>query len=274
MTTTFAGSLMSPLDHLEIHVREHVEAGSRVQIVFDLDDTLYLVRPRKRAIFRELADTFADDVALSAALQRLSHGHIPYDVREALNDVGIEAEHHIEAITEAFFTRFFDGAYTSHDELNEGAAAYVARLHAAGARVVYLSGRPAEMTERTMATLAAHGFPVEAESTHLVLKAAHDPQHDVAFKAAKAEELAGWGLTLAVFDNEPANLNAMNAAMPEATYFLLDTDHTPNPPEPAMDVHVVADFVAAARAHLAASLAQSPDFSRGGWSLDVASTDR
>lgn len=274
MTAVCGSAATAALDALEIETRRHVARGERVQLVFDLDDTLFLVRPRKRAIFRELAVTMDHEPAVARALAALAEGDICYDVREALNGVGIEADHHVDHLKGAFFARFFDGGYTIHDELNAGAADYVNRLHAAGARIVYLSGRPEEMLPRTIQTLAAAGFPIDEAQTAFVLKAKAE-QHlgDVEFKAVKAEELAAWGKTLAIFDNEPANLNAMAPAMPEAAVFLLDTDHSPNPPALAMDANVVTDF-AAARARLAASFAATPSFRHDGWQLQVAAESR
>ena len=274
MTTTATRSKADarPLDTIEIEATRRLANGENVQVVFDLDDTLFLVRPRKRAIFRELADAFAHEPAVAAALVELAAGEIPYDVREALGNVGIHADDHVSAIKDGFFARFFDGGYTVHDALNEGATEYVRRLHALGARVVYLSGRPEEMLGQTLDTLAAHGFPV-GENTACVLKAPHEAHlGDVEFKGVKAEELAGYGATVAVFDNEPANLNAMAPAMPEAAWFLLDTDHSPNPPALAMDAHVVTDF-AESRARLAAAFAATPSFRTSGWTLEVASAE-
>lgn len=277
MTTTSAfrpATHAAPLEAIEQAVHAHAARGERVQIVFDLDDTLFLVRPRKRAIFRELSAAFAHDVTIATSLAELAEGEIPYDVVEALGNVGIHEPAHVGAIKGAFFARFFDGGYTVHDALNDGAAEYVRRLHAAGARVVYLSGRPEEMLPRTLQTLAAHGFPVDEATTACVLKAPHE-QHlgDVEFKGVKAEELATWGKTLAVFDNEPANLNVMAPAMPEAMWVLMDTDHSPNPPPMAMAHEVIVDF-AAKRARLAASLAATPSFRHGGWTLEVAAESR
>lgn len=262
------------LENLEAETRAHVARGQEVQVIFDLDDTLFLVRPRKRAIFRELAASMSHEPRVARALAHLAEDEICYDVRQALFGVGILAEEHVAGLQAAFFARFFDGSYTIHDELNAGAADYVNRLHAAGARIVYLSGRPEEMLPRTLQTLAEAGFPIDGTQTDCVLKAKAE-QHlgDVEFKAIKATELAAWGKTLAIFDNEPANLNAMAPAMPDAAVFFMDTDHSPNPPALVMDAHTVIDF-AAARARLAASFAATPSFRRGGWQLEVAAESR
>lgn len=247
--------------------------GEKVQIVFDLDDTLFLVRPRKRVIFRELAEVHAHDDHVSSALNRLSVSHIPYDVKEALATVGIHHDETVHHLKSAFFDRFFNGDYTRHDDPNQGAAAYVRYLHANGVRVVYLTGRPEEMLSRTADTLVAHGFPLDNHRTALVLKR-NSESHlgDAEFKGIKALEIAEWGRILGVLDNEPANLNAMYPAAPEAYYFLLDTDCSPNPPALVMGAHVVTHFHAEAE-KLNASLAATPNFGKGGWALTVEVQD-
>lgn len=258
-----------PLAELADAVSAATARGEAVQVVFDLDDTLFLVRPRKRAIFRELAEGYGRETGLAEALHSLAAGNIPYDVAEALGTVEIRHDEHVSALTRGFFDRFFDGAYTTHDEPNAAAAAYVSHLVSLGARIVYLTGRPEEMLERTAETLAAHGFPMDAGSTRLMLKERERAtMADAAFKGLKAEEIAALGPVVAVFDNEPANLNAMLPAMPEARYFLLDTDHSPNPPTLQMDVHVVTDF-RAEREALATALANTPTFRGGNWAIDV-----
>lgn len=259
-----------PLAVLEADVRRRAARGERVQIVFDLDDTLFLVRPRKQAIFRELSEVFGAHPSVAAALARLSEGHIPYDVVEALRQAGIHDEAHHAPLQNAFFDRFFDGSYTRHDAVCPGAPGYVATLHEAGARVVYLSGRPAEMIAHTRDTLADAGFPLEQRSTDVLLKGGADaPLSDVAFKQVAAVRLAAHGPCAAVFDNEPGNLNAMHPAMPEAQYFLMDTDHSPSPPPLVMAAHVVPDF-RGKRERLAAMWNQTPSFAGGRFELSVA----
>jgi hypothetical protein len=260
-----------PLAELARAAFDAVERGERAQVIFDLDDTLFLVRPRKRAIFRELAEAHAHDQELHTRLHALAGAPIPYDVMEALATVGITQAPVAKTLKDQFFARFFDGAYTRHDEPNEGAAAYVRHLHARGVQVVYLTGRPEEMMPRTRRTLADHGFPIDHERAALVLKATHESHlGDAEFKGVKAAEIGAWGPVLGVFDNEPANLNAMKAAMADARFFLLDTDHSPNPPALQMDVHVMGTFELERRT-LATTLANSPSFKQGGsWTINVA----
>jgi hypothetical protein len=254
-----------PLCDLSQAVQALLAEGQVPQIVFDLDDTLFLVKPRKRAIFHELAAS-QNDLAVAESLRRLAGAEIPYDVREALESVGIGGETLLNELQSAFFERFFDGRYTRHDEPNMDAAAYVRLLKGHGVRLVYLSGRPEDMRQETLEMLSRHGFPLTSCDTEVVLKQASESHLlDPEFKALKALEIAEHGPILAFFDNEPANLNAMQPASPGARCFLLDTDHSPNPPVLAMSAFVIRDF----KRRLAASLAASPHFTNGDWSLQV-----
>ena len=258
-----------PLTELAATSISMVQRGERAQVVFDLDDTLFLVRPRKRVIFRELADTHEEGDPTREALYRLSMAEIPYDVKEALGNVGIHHAPTVKRLTDAFFARFFDGAYTAHDAANAGAAAYLNHLHAHGVDVVYLSGRPEEMLDRTVDTLVASGFPLVHGTTPVILKGRHEMHlGDAEFKGVKGFEIAANGLVTGCFDNEPANLNAMYPSMRDARFFLLDTDHSPNPPALEMPTIVMKDFGRMVN-RLEASLAATPRFGAGGWSLKV-----
>ena len=165
-----------PLAEMAKAAAAAIERGENAQVIFDLDDTLFLVRPRKRVIFRELAELHTQDLALHTALHRLADSPIPYDVREALGTVGIAHPPVVERLQNGFFERFFNGDYAQHDLPNEGAAAYVNYLYAMGVKIVYLSGRPEEMMDGTVAYLAEHGFPVGA-NTSVVLKARGFAEH-------------------------------------------------------------------------------------------------
>ncbi|MEB3285049.1 MAG: HAD family hydrolase [Candidatus Sericytochromatia bacterium] len=258
-----------PLEGLVLAADEKLRSGERVQVVFDLDDTLFLVKPRKQAILRELAAEFFAGTNVAQALSRLAASHIPYDLREALGTVGIAERHH-ENIQELFFQRFFDGGYIKHDALNEGATDYVNQLHQLGAHIVYLSGRPDTMLQATIDMLEQHRLPLHPSRTEVVLKRPHEMSvSDVAFKAEKAELLARGRICLGVFDNEPANLNAMSNAFSSASFFLLDTDHSPAPPPLAVDAHVVRDF-RFTRARLNAALQRSKPLDMAGVTLTVS----
>lgn len=258
-----------PLEALVDVAGDKLRAGERVQVVFDLDDTLFLVKPRKQTILRELAAGAHAGTEVGAALARLADSHIPYDLGHALDSVGVAGVYHND-ISSAFFQRFFDGAYIRHDALNDGASDYVAQLHRMGVHIVYLSGRPDTMLQHTVDMLEEYRLPLASVSTEVILKRPHEMRlSDVAFKAEKAALLARGRACLGVFDNEPANLNAMVPAFRSAAFFLLDTDHSPAPPPLVMDAHVVTDF-RSARARLNAALQSSKPLNLSGVTLTVS----
>jgi hypothetical protein len=261
-----------PLTAVEQDVRRQAARGVRVQVVLDLDDTLFLVRPRKHVIFRELAEAFSAHPGLAGALASLASGPVPYDVVEALRQAGIHDQSHHQALQAAFYDRFLHGAYIHHDTVNEGATAYVGRLAEAGARIVYLSGRPEEMAPDTHRTLEAAGFPTPDGDVRLILKAAADAHlGDVEYKRVQAHRLVGDAPCAAVFDNEPANLNAIHSAFPDARYFLLETDHSPAPPPLVMPAHRLKDF-RTERERLVSALRASPTLGEGTLRIKVSTT--
>lgn len=216
-------------------------AGQKVQVVFDLDDTLVLVAPRKAAIFAELATLDGLSQLQSAALRRLASLAIPYDVKQALGLVGIECPDLVGRLVGEFFARFFDGRFLAHDVATPGAVSYVRHLHRSGVQVVYLTGRPATMTQHSAEALVALGFPLDGESARLMLKP-DAAMGDAEFKAMAAQAIAAVAPVGAAFDNEPANLNAMSFAWADAHHVHLLTDGMPNPPALAMEAHAVPHF--------------------------------
>ncbi|MEB3196047.1 MAG: HAD family hydrolase [Candidatus Sericytochromatia bacterium] len=259
---------LCPLALLERDSERLIARGERVQVIFDLDDTLFLVRSRKRKIFQEMAVEQAALPEVAASLSRLASASIPFDVGQALDSVGIARMHHGRLISE-FFNRFFDGAYLVHDTLNLGAADFVARLGDLGVGIVYLSGRPANMLPQTAQILADAGFPVHAARTKFLLKGQAEAHlGDVEFKARKAEELVEAGRCVGVFDNEPANLNAVHQVFPGAHYYLLETDCAPAPPPLAMTAHRLVDFTRG-RARLSAAVGPSISRPDHRWEITV-----
>ena len=79
----------------------------------------------------------------------------------------------------------------------------------AGAKIVYLTGRDIpRMHDGTVISLARNRFPMNASEAELIMKP--DPKiDDLEFKKAQMARIAKMGEVIGVFENEPANLNAM-----------------------------------------------------------------
>lgn len=218
-----AGALQS----VHTAVQEAARHGRRPVVVFDLDHTLFDGRPRTLRILQEFAAQ-ADDADLAAKITALPAARVYYDLRATLANAGITEATTVAAATEFWRERFFSDAYVVMDVALAGAAAYVRSLHAAGAQVVYLTGRWAPtMLVGTVAALQTAGMPVGIAGTHLILKP--DPmQEDATFKRDALAAIAALGRVVAVFENEPENLRLLADAFPKAIPVFLDTDHKPD----------------------------------------------
>jgi len=65
---------------------------------------------------------------------------------------------------------------------------------------------------------------------------------DLEFKKSQFRPLAALGEVVGVFENEPANINAMADAFPNAKAIFLDTIHSPKLDVPEDRVNWVRDF--------------------------------
>lgn len=218
-------------------------------VIFDLDDTLFHVAPRQKRIFDEFFAIPANAKAFRAEAGKL--GRMPwqehcYSWKDSLVKAGLADNPAFSASFTAFWTRrFMSDAYVATDVPVAGAVAYVRSLHAAGAKLVYLTARPFPMSGRgTLAGLGNAGFPLpdaRDQRSPIVLmrqlpgSAEREPSSDVAFKKMMAAKLVADGnKVVATFENEPGNLNGMLEVLPGAIGVFVDTRHSfkhglPNP---------------------------------------------
>lgn len=214
-------------------------------VVFDLDGTLLDNRPRVVTIFHELAAHWEKDFPdASKKLSIVRDGDIVYGVDENLQLAGI-ADQELRTFGQQFWKeRFFVDHYMRFDTPTKGAVDFVRACYAAGASLVYLTGRDLpNMALGTFASLRDAGFPIGVVGTTLVTKPAFDIP-DAAFKNDVAPTLARHGRVIAAFDNEPANNNLFALHHTAAHSIFLDTHHAPNPPALDERVLVIENFVA------------------------------
>lgn len=212
-------------------------------VVFDLDGTLMDNRPRVVAILHELADEWktlhpeAAEACLRATPEQIGYGFI-----ENLRRLGVTKDE-LHDVGLAFWkARFFADPHMKHDVEVPGARAFARACYAAGAVIVYFTGRDLpNMALGSFASLRDLGFPIGVVGTELVTKPAFEIP-DTEFKRGAAPEFRRIGEVIAVFDNEPANCNLFLDAHPECTAVLLDTQVAPDPPPPDPRVQVVGSF--------------------------------
>lgn len=212
-------------------------------IVFDLDGTLFDNRPRSLAILHELASRWRErEPEAATSLARATSEQLAYLLTDSLANVGVTRTD-LVAEAEVFWReRFFVDQYLKHDQPLAGAVQFAKDCYAAGALLVYFTGRDLPlMGAGTFASLRDSGFPIGVVGTELVLKP-DAAMPDEAFKRLIGPDLARVGDVIAIFDNEPGNCNVLGEHFPGADSCFVDTQHLPGAPTLAPSVKVIVDF--------------------------------
>jgi hypothetical protein len=225
--------------------QETVANGQRPVVVFDLDDTLFDSRTRTKLIFHE----FAEDTSMQTqfpnetrVLDQVRIEDIQYSLKDTLVDFGIDTPDFETALNTYWVARFFTSAYCVVDRPIAGAANYVRELEAAGAFIIYLTGRDTpNMGAGTTTALLSNHFPTDPEGTYLLMKSDHAID-DLTFKQQAFSWIKQQGTVIAGFENEPRNINAYDAAFAGGTMVLLDTIRSNAPDVPNTDVYWVGNF--------------------------------
>jgi beta-phosphoglucomutase-like phosphatase (HAD superfamily) len=218
-------------------------AESAPLVVFDLDGTLMDNRPRTVAILRELADSWGDrEPELAARLRNADPASLAYLMTDTLALLGVTKSEVVAEAQEFWRTRFFRDEHLVHDVALAGAVDFARECYAAGAVLMYLTGRDLPlMGLGTFRSLRDLGFPIGVAGTEVVLKP-DAAMPDEAFKRLIAPTLARVGRVIASFDNEPGNCNVFKEVYPDCESVFVDTQHMPGAPPLLPGVHVVPDF--------------------------------
>ena len=218
------------------------DGGPPPLVVFGLDGTLYDNRPRTLQIMLEYADDVrhsAPDVA--AAIEGLDMERIHFLLSETLRECGLIHADVIRDVTHFWRERFFSDDYATLDLASEGAAEYVGHVYAAGAGIVYLSGRDVpSMLIGTIARLRDDGFPLASPGVQVVLKP-DSTLGDESFKRTALRQLHGFGEVIACFDSSAAICEMARRIHPKAEIGLVDTWQMEVPEEGAR-IELVRDF--------------------------------
>ena len=213
-------------------------------VVFDLDGTLFDNRPRTLAILHELAAQWGERAPEAAEQLRGARlDQLAYLLTDSLANVGVTRTELVGEAELFWRERFFVDAYLRYDVPLVGAVAFAKDCYAAGAQLVYFTGRDLPlMGSGTFSSLRDSGFPIGVVGTELVLKP-DAAMPDEAFKRMVGPDLARVGDVIAIFDNEPANCNVLGDHFPAAHSVFVDTQHLPGAPPLASSVKVIVDFV-------------------------------
>lgn len=210
--------------------------------VFDLDGTLFRTGFRSKQIFIEYATEHGDSVLLSK-VSAMDPVTIKYQVRKSLIEADITDSTLLKAMLDSWRLKFFSGAYLQYDEHIPGSVKFVNALHDSGALIIYLTGRDAPGTlVGTTAALLQHDFPIGTGRTELIMKPEPYMKTHL-FKKQTLSYIEERGTVIAIFENEPANLNLLNAHFPDAVACFLETQHKPNAPRPTENAHHLRDYI-------------------------------
>ncbi|WP_242352889.1 MULTISPECIES: haloacid dehalogenase-like hydrolase [unclassified Anaeromyxobacter] len=216
-------------------------AAPRGVVVLDLDSTLLDNRPRQARILQD----YGRVAGLPALLEARAEHWQGWDLRLAMANAGLtpaEVAAHAGPARRFWAEWFFTSAYCRLDAALPGAAAFVRALASAGARIAYVTGRPARMIEGTLHVFRREGFPApDGAGVHLLMKddLALD---DDAWKEVAAARVERLGPVVAAFDNEPAHVNLYARRFPEALVVHLATDHSARPIAVLPGIPAIADF--------------------------------
>ncbi|MEP7029080.1 MAG: HAD family hydrolase [Candidatus Eisenbacteria bacterium] len=210
-------------------------AGRTAIAIFDIDGTLLDPAARTREIFT-LAFDGPDPVVhpprpdLAAAIRTLPLSDHAYEPESTLAKIGVTDTAFVRALKTRWSQDFFSNRFLSRDEAMPGAVSYCDSLHAHGCTIAYFTGRDApRMYGGTAQSLLERGFPAGIPGTMLVLKPDRTLP-DFEYKKSALDTFAGYGMVIAVFENEPRNINLLHERFPEALAFYLDTRHSSGAP--------------------------------------------
>ncbi len=212
--------------------------------IFDLDGTLFDNRTRTIFILREISEKFCDKVPqLSRAFETFQAlSIVDYSLAITLKRMSVRHPAEIAFIEQEWAKRFFSDEYQKYDMPILGAKAYVDMIHKSGATVIYLTGRDVgRMLVGTTEVLRLYGFPVGVAGTMTIVKKEFE-QDDELFKKEVSEYIDRLGEVMAVFENEPANSNILQARFPGAASFFVLTQHRPDAPALNRGIQKIKDF--------------------------------
>jgi predicted secreted acid phosphatase len=230
-----------PLKYLLESGKAELSAGKEPFLLFDLDSTLFDNSPRVYKILRDFIsehqESYPEEIS---KLKKVKREDIVWGIKENLNKFGIIEEKFVNHVISYWFERFFTNEYIVDLPLR-GSKEFVKDAEELGIKIIYLTGRFESMKDGTAKNIIEHGFPLDDGLVNLLLKP--DPKMpDHTFKHAAMENVKKMGNMLAGFDNEPLNSNIFKEHFPESEVFLLETNHSLNPPNLIEQIHTIPNF--------------------------------
>ncbi len=199
----------------------YIEKSHSPVIVFDLDDTLFDSSFRTLQIFKEFfteekRKEFSCEYEKIVGLKR---SNVKYRLKDTLISVGIRNEFFGKQLLSFWKEKFFNNEYIKYDQPNENAVEYCQQVANTQAKIFYLTGRQHQLRPGTFSSLKKFGFP---QFENLITKE-EKSEDDLVYKTREISKLKDKGEIVAVFENEPRNLQAMQEVLPMALAFFMNT---------------------------------------------------
>jgi hypothetical protein len=222
--------------------------GSKSLAVFDLDSTLFDVRPRALKVIQsfceleEIQQRFPDSLELLKTVQLLASD---WGLKPAVERAGLGSHSHEfhQALKNHWRQTFFTNEYLHHDIPYEGSVEFVQKLHAGGSLIVYLTGRDIErMGQGSQEVLQKWSFPLETPSAQLVLKPKKG-MDDAQFKSDWFATLQTQDLhKIWFFENEPANIHLVRKCHSHVDVVFFESTHSGRA-QPPIDLPTILHFL-------------------------------
>jgi hypothetical protein len=203
--------------------------GDALDVVFDLDSTIFCVSHRTQAILRELAEDLDLQARFPEAtrqLARLEATARDWGIRTVLERAKIAATvDFFESLRQKWADRFFSSTHLHIDEPYPGAIEFLHTLDNAGARIHYLTGRDApRMGKGTLESFKKWAIPLKSPNFLHMKPDSH--RHDAEFKRDTLSQIlgptrAGW-----FFENEPVIINLVRKHFPLLKIVFVDSVHS------------------------------------------------
>lgn len=244
IVTTALGAthpLQAVKDQVELTLAHHL----RPVVIFDIDDTLTDTKERNLRVLKNfvsqpfIKNQYPNEVQ---KILKLSKANIRYQLKDTLKEASILDAEFVTKASQFWLAHFFTNEYVAFDRPIEGASQYLHQLINKGAIIVYLTGRDIpRMKEGTIQNINHNLFPFSADTSFLFMKS-DTSIDDLSFKKQSFDQIKKLGEVVAVFENEPANLNAMIQVFPNANAIFLDTTHSPLPDTPHTKAHTIKNY--------------------------------
>lgn len=243
--------LQMVLDRVEEATRFRTKKGGKpVKVVFDLDSTIFDVKPRSMRILKEFA--LMKGVELNPkfaewSLNLFSH-RLLYTLEESARANGFpgteqEAKLYMREAFKYWLDRFFHHRYVTMDHPTPGAVDFVSRVVDLGAHAVYLTGRDwPGMGKGTQTMLEYSGFPVDPRVTELIMKP-NSGLDDSEFKDDALRDLRIHAEAVALIDNEPANFHVFEKNFPEAALIFYHSNCSSKEAKPVKKIYKIENFL-------------------------------